>query len=79
MFITIKLEKKLKSKKISIEELSERTGVSSADLSLLKRIKIRDPRFSILQHICEELNCEPTDIIEFHCEDVQEEVKQINP
>ncbi len=69
MHITINLDQQLIDHGISISELSDRVGVSSSDLCLLKRIKIRDLRFSIIENICRELNCKLTDLIKFCCDE----------
>ncbi|MFC2100609.1 helix-turn-helix domain-containing protein [Bacteroidota bacterium] len=78
MFITINLDKLLREHDISHEELSEKIGVSKSDLSLLMRIKIKDPRFIILQNICKELNCKPFDIIEFNCDETTNHISEVS-
>jgi len=78
MFITINIDKLLNDQNISQDELSAKIGVSTADLSLLKRIKIKDPRFIILQNICRELNCRPFDIIEFKCDEASNHITEVS-
>ena len=78
MFITINLDKLLNEQNISLVELSDKIGISEADLSLLRRIKIKDPRFFILQNICKQLNCKPFDLIEFQCDEQNNQVKEVN-
>ena len=51
--------------KISLTELSERVGISMANLSNLKTGKVRAIRFSTLDAICRELHCQPGDILEY--------------
>ena len=52
-------------RKISLKELSERVGLSNVNLSKMKTGKISAIRFSTLEAICEELNCQPGDILEY--------------
>jgi putative transcriptional regulator len=52
-------------KKISLNELSERVGITPANLSILKTGKAKAIRFSTLEAICKELNCQPGDIMEW--------------
>jgi putative transcriptional regulator len=52
-------------KKISLNELSERVGITPANLSILKTGKAKAIRFSTLESICKELNCQPGDIMEW--------------
>ena len=52
-------------RKISLTELSERVGISMANLSNLKTGKVRSIRFSTLDAICRELHCQPGDILEY--------------
>ncbi len=51
--------------KISLNELSERVGITPANLSILKTGKAKAIRFSTLEAICEILNCQPGDILEW--------------
>jgi putative transcriptional regulator len=55
-------------KKISLNELSERVGITPANLSILKTGKAKAIRFSTLEAICKELNCQPGDIMEWRDE-----------
>jgi putative transcriptional regulator len=59
-------------KKISLNELSERVGITPANLSILKTGKAKAIRFSTLEIICRELSCQPGDILEW----VEEEKRQ---
>ncbi len=52
-------------RKMSLNELSERVGVSNVNLSKIKTGKISAVRFSTLNAICKALNCQPGDILEF--------------
>ncbi|MDT7526425.1 helix-turn-helix transcriptional regulator [Pseudidiomarina sp. GXY010] len=63
MAIQINLDVELAKNKMSLTELSERVGVSMTNLSLLKTGKVKAIRFSTLESICRELNCQPGDIL----------------
>ena len=52
-------------RKISLNELSEKVGVSLSNLSILKTGKARAVRFSTLEAICKALDCQPADILEY--------------
>jgi putative transcriptional regulator len=52
-------------RKMSLTELSQRVGISMTNLSLLKTGKVKGIRFSTLEAICKELNCQPGDILEY--------------
>jgi len=52
-------------RKISLNELSDRVGITKANLSILKTGKAKAIRFSTLNAICSELKCQPGDILEF--------------
>jgi len=69
MPIITNLDVQLAKSKMSLTELSERIGITIANLSILKSGKARAIRFSTLELICKELNCTPGDILEY----VQEE------
>jgi putative transcriptional regulator len=56
-------------RKISLNELSQRVGISNVNLSNIKTGKISAVRFSTLNAICEVLNCQPGDILEFKRDD----------
>lgn len=53
-------------RKISLNELSEKVGISNVNLSNLKTGKVKAIRFSTLEAICDVLDCQPGDIIEYH-------------
>ena len=55
-------------RKMSLNELSERVGITIANLSILKTGKAKAIRFSTLDAICQALNCTPGDILEFRAE-----------
>jgi len=65
MAINVKLEDILYARRMSLTELSDRIGITLANLSVLKTGKARAIRFSTLDAICEALECQPGDILEF--------------
>lgn len=65
MAIIVNLDVMMAKRKISLNELSERVGITKANLSILKTGKAKAVRFSTLNAICIELNCQPGDILEF--------------
>lgn len=65
MAIVINLDVELAKKKMSLTELSERVGITMSNLSNLKTGKARAIRFSTLDAICEILQCQPGDILEY--------------
>lgn len=68
MPITVKLDDVLYARRMSLTELSDRIGITLANLSVLKTGKARAVRFSTLEAICEALECQPGDILEFEKE-----------
>lgn len=65
MSIIINLDIMLAKRKMRVTELSEKVGITMANLSILKNDKARAIRFSTLQAICETLDCQPGDILEY--------------
>ena len=65
MGIQINLDVELARHKMKLGELSGRVGISATHLSILKTGKARAIRFSTLEAICRELNCQPGDILEY--------------
>ncbi len=63
MAIRIDLDVMLARRKMSMTELSTRVGITMANLSILKNGKAKAVRFSTLEAICRELNCQPGDIL----------------
>ncbi|MGI6348642.1 MAG: helix-turn-helix transcriptional regulator [Eubacteriaceae bacterium] len=63
MSIIVNLDVIMAKRKISLNELSERIGITSANLSILKTNKAKAIRFSTLEAICRELQCQPGDIL----------------
>ena len=69
MAIILRLDRVMADRKISLNELAERVGISNVNLSNLKTGKVRAIRFSTLNAICRELDCQPGDILEFTPDD----------
>ena len=65
MSIIVNLDVMMAKRKISLGELAERIDLTSANLSILKTGKAKAVRFSTLEAICRELDCQPGDILEF--------------
>ena len=65
MAIIVNLDVMLAKRKMSLTELSEKVGITMANLSILKTGKARAVRFSTLDAICKALNCQPGDILEY--------------
>lgn len=69
MPIIVNLDVMLAKRKMSSGELAEKVGITQANLSILKTGKAKAVRFSTLESICEALNCQPGDILEFVAEE----------
>lgn len=65
MPIIVNLDVMMAKRKISLNELSEKVGLTLANLSILKTGKAKAIRFSTLESVCEALNCQPGDILEY--------------
>lgn len=65
MAITINMDVMLAKRKMSVTELTEKVGITMANLSILKNGKARAIRFSTLEAICKALDCQPGDILEY--------------
>ena len=65
MAIEVRLDVMLATRKMSLTELANRIGISVTNLSLLKTGKVKGMRFTTLEAICRELECQPGDILEF--------------
>jgi putative transcriptional regulator len=65
MSIIVNLDVMMAKRKISLNELSERVEITPANLSILKTGKAKAIRFSTLELICKELDCQPGDILEW--------------
>ena len=68
-------KKKMADRKMSLNELSDRVGISNVNLSNLKTGKVKAVRFSTLDAICDVLDCQPGDILEYKRE-TEEKTKE---
>jgi len=69
MAIKVNLDRVLLDRKMSLTELAERVGITLANLSILKTGKARAVRFSTLDALCRELNCQPADILVYEMDE----------
>ncbi|PCJ93200.1 MAG: transcriptional regulator [Flavobacteriaceae bacterium] len=69
MPIIVNLDVMLAKRKMSLTELSEKVGITMSNLSILKKGKAKAIRFSTLEVICEVLECQPGDILEYRSEE----------
>ena len=65
MAIRVKLDHLLLDRRITLTELADRIGITVANLSVLKTNKAKAIRFSTLEAVCRELNCQPADLLEW--------------
>ena len=65
MPIILRLDRVMADRKMSLNELSEKVGVANVNLSKLKNGRVSAIRFSTLEAICDVLDCQPGDILEF--------------
>lgn len=63
--IIVNLDVMMAKRKMSLNELSEKTGITPTNLSILKTNKAKAIRFSTLKVICKALDCQPSDILEY--------------
>ena len=66
--IVLRLDRMMAERKISLNELAERVGISNVNLSKIKNNKVTAVRFSTLAAICEVLDCQAGDILEYEKE-----------
>ncbi len=65
MAIIIRLDRVLADRKMQMNDLAEKVGISNVNMSNLKTGKVKAIRFSTLESICKYLNCQPGDILEY--------------
>ena len=63
--IILRLDRVMADRKMSLNELAERVGISNVNLSKLKNNRVTAVRFSTLAAICEALDCQPGDVLEY--------------
>lgn len=68
MGIIVNIDVMLAKRKMSVTQLTEKVGITMANLSILKNGKARAIRFSTLEAICNALDCQPGDILEYKSE-----------
>lgn len=73
MAIIINIDVMMAKRKMSLGELAEQVDITPANLSILKNGKAKAIRFSTLEAICRELDCQPGDIIEYRPEETQKQ------
>jgi putative transcriptional regulator len=66
--IVINVDVMLAKRKMSVTELTERVGITMANVSLIKNGKVKAIKLSTLEKLCEALNCQPGDILEYRSE-----------
>lgn len=69
MAIIVNVDVMLAKRKMSVTELSEKVGITMANISILKNGKAKAVRIDTLDKICKALNCQPGDILEYREED----------
>lgn len=74
MPIIVKLDDMLHERRMTLTELSEKIGITLANLSILKTGKARAVRFSTLEAICEALKCQPGDLLAFASTSKEKEI-----
>ncbi|MCI9041958.1 helix-turn-helix domain-containing protein [Dubosiella newyorkensis] len=67
--IVLRLDRMMVEKKISLQDLADRVGITQANLSKIKNNKVNAIRFSTLNKICEVLDCQPGDLLEYRPDD----------
>ena len=65
MAIIINIDVMLAKRKMSVTELADRVGITMANISILKNGKVRAIRLSTLEAVCEALECQPGDVLEY--------------
>ena len=65
MGIIVNLDVVMAQRKMKLKDLAEKTGISNVNLSILKQSKAKAIRFSTLELICDALDCQPGDILEY--------------
>ena len=74
--IIVRLDRVMADRKMSLNELSERIGLSNVNLSLIKTGKVKGIRFNTLSSICDVLECTPGDILEHVKDEKSEETNE---
>lgn len=78
MPIIVNLDVMLAKRKMRSKELAERIGITEQNVSLLKSGKVRGVRFETLEKICDALDCQPADILEYRRDDADDSEPSIS-
>lgn len=78
MAIILRLDRVMADRKISLNDLAEQVGIANVNLSKIKTGKVSAIRFSTLNAICEVLDCQPGDILEFQRDQSSNRTSQVN-
>lgn len=78
MAIILRLDRVMADRKISLNELAEKVGIANVNLSKIKTGKVSAIRFSTLNAICDVLDCQPGDILEFQKDQSSNKTSQAN-
>lgn len=78
MAIILKLDRVMADRKISLNDLAEQVGIANVNLSKIKTGKVSAIRFSTLNAICDVLDCQPGDILEFQKDQSSNKTSQAN-
>lgn len=73
MAIVLRLDRVMADRKISLNDLAEKVGIANVNLSKIKTGKISAIRFSTLEAICDILDCQPGDLLEYKREDCKKQ------
>lgn len=76
MAIILRLDRVMADRKISLNDLAEKVGIANVNLSKIKTGKVSAIRFSTLEAICDILDCQPGDILEFRREDNKKKIEE---
>ena len=76
MAIVVNLDVMLAKRKMRSKELAERIGITEQNVSLLKSGKVKGVRFETLEKICEVLQCQPGDILEYRIEEMPSRTRE---
>lgn len=71
MAIRVNLDRMLVERRMSLTELADRVGITLANLSILKTGKARAVRFTTLEALCRELNCQPADLLVYEPDELE--------
>lgn len=76
MPIRVTLDRVLLERRMSLTQLCDRVGITLANLSILKTGKAKAVRFSTLEALCRELDCQPADLLHYEADDAQRDAAE---